>query len=206
MLAGGSLESPPLLPLLAAFTLFYTGGMFLNDAFDRDIDVKERPDRPIPAGLIPADEVFGIGYGMIGTGVLIVIWLAKGQSLGSAVSAIMLAVAIVGYDAYHKKSPLGPWIMGLCRVLIYITSSLTVANRLPASVIGGAGVLFMYVVGLTYIAKQKNTSPRTVGSLIAGISLVDGLLMAVIGAALPAGIAVLGFFLARQWQRSVQGT
>jgi 4-hydroxybenzoate polyprenyltransferase len=206
VLAGGSLESPSLLALLAAFTAFYTGGMFLNDAFDRDNDAKERADRPIPAGLIHADDVFGIGYGMIGAGVLIVIWLTRGQSVEAAVSAIILAIAIVGYDASHKNNALSPWLMGLCRTLIYITGSLTVADRLSAPVLAGAGVLLMYVTGLTSIAKRKNTSPRTVGNLIAGISLLDGLLMAARGAMLHAAIAVLGFFLTRRWQRYVQGT
>lgn len=37
VLAGGSLHEGGLPALLAAFTLFYTGGMFLNDAFDRDM-------------------------------------------------------------------------------------------------------------------------------------------------------------------------
>ena len=51
-LAGAALAGawPPdgrLVPLLAAMTLAYTGGMFLNDAFDRDIDARAsaRSDR-----------------------------------------------------------------------------------------------------------------------------------------------------------------
>ena len=33
-----------------AMSLLYVGGMYLNDAFDRDIDARERPERPIPSG------------------------------------------------------------------------------------------------------------------------------------------------------------
>lgn len=29
--------------LMLALSLFYIGGMYLNDAFDRDIDARERP-------------------------------------------------------------------------------------------------------------------------------------------------------------------
>ena len=34
--------------------MFYIGGMYLNDAFDRDIDARERPERPIPSGHVGA--------------------------------------------------------------------------------------------------------------------------------------------------------
>ena len=43
LLAGGALEPGSFIPLLLAFSLFYEGGMFLNDAFDRKIDARERP-------------------------------------------------------------------------------------------------------------------------------------------------------------------
>ena len=33
-----------------AMSLLYVGGMYLNDAFDRDIDASERANRPIPSG------------------------------------------------------------------------------------------------------------------------------------------------------------
>ena len=35
--------------VLLAASLFYTGGMFLNDAFDADLDARVRPERPLPA-------------------------------------------------------------------------------------------------------------------------------------------------------------
>jgi 4-hydroxybenzoate polyprenyltransferase len=206
MLAGGSLKSTQLSFLLIAFTLFYTGGMFLNDAFDRDIDARERPDRPVPSGLITSGEVFGIGYGMVAAGVLIVIWLGRGHGWKSAASAIMLASIIIGYDVYHKGSPLGPLMMGLCRMLIYATAALTVTGEITAPVVGGAVALFLYVAGLTYVAKQKKASSHTIGTLIAGISLLDGLLMIGRGAVASATIAVCGFFLTRRWQGTVQGT
>ena len=51
--------------LLVALSLFYIGGMFLNDAFDREFDARTRPDRPIPAGQVTAGTVFGSGFGML---------------------------------------------------------------------------------------------------------------------------------------------
>ena len=54
VLAGGPLEPGTLAALVVALSLFYVGGMYLNDAFDRTIDARERPERPIPSGLISA--------------------------------------------------------------------------------------------------------------------------------------------------------
>jgi len=48
--------------VVLAFSLFYTGGMFLNDAFDAPWDARERPERPIPSGAAGAREVFLWGF------------------------------------------------------------------------------------------------------------------------------------------------
>jgi hypothetical protein len=57
--------------LLVAMSLFYTGGMYLNDAFDREFDARSRPERPIPAGQVSAQAVFTsrIRYARGGIGV-----------------------------------------------------------------------------------------------------------------------------------------
>ena len=60
-LAGLQTDPVKLLWIMLAITLFYTGGMYLNDAFDADIDARERPGRPIPSGQISAKAVSAIG-------------------------------------------------------------------------------------------------------------------------------------------------
>ncbi|HJU05647.1 MAG TPA: UbiA family prenyltransferase [Nitrospiraceae bacterium] len=205
VLAGGSLDAVRVPALLAAFSLLYIGGMFLNDGFDRDFDRRERPERPIPAGLITARTVFAMGYGMVLAGIVMIIAIGFENGWGPTVAAVTLAAAIIGYDAHHKRNPFGPWMMGLCRALIYITAAVVVAGELAFPVIAAATVLFCYVVGLTYIAKRKAT-PRMVGTLIAGISLLDGVLMLSRGAIATAGLTGIAFFLTLRWQRAVQGT
>ena len=68
ILAGGSLEILETLLLLGAVSLFYVGGMYLNDAFDRDIDARERPERPIPSGQVSSKMVFTVGFTMLAAG------------------------------------------------------------------------------------------------------------------------------------------
>jgi 4-hydroxybenzoate polyprenyltransferase len=163
-LAGVLLASPGVsawvVALLAfAFSLFYVGGMFLNDAFDRETDARERPERPIPAGLVSAAEAFWIGFGMLFLGTAIVALYGSvsshGGGLHAVASATALATAIVLYDAWHKGNPLGPLLMGACRVLVYLTAALAAAGRLGAPVLVGAGLLLAYLMGMTYLAKQE---------------------------------------------------
>src|SRR5262249_34347295 len=161
-LAGGA--PPGRVALLAvAFSLFYTGGMYLNDAFDRAIDARERRERPIPSGRIGAARVFVLGFGMLGGAVLVVAVAARASAaedgLLAVVSGVVLAGVITLYDAWHKENPLSPLLMGLCRVLVYVTAALAVAGRIPGPVAGGALVLLAYLVGLTYVAQQHNLSP-----------------------------------------------
>lgn len=139
--------------LALAASLFYVGGMFLNDALDRAIDARERPERPIPSGAITASEVFVVGYGLLAAGIAAVAWYAPRPEAVAA--AVALAVAIVTYDAWHKANPLGPVLMGLCRMLLYVTAALVVSRTLGTPVVVGALCLFAYLIGLTYAAKQE---------------------------------------------------
>lgn len=262
---GGGGGAPGLIVLLlAALTLLYTGGMFLNDAFDREIDARERPGRPIPSGRVSATAVFSWGFGMLGGGVLLL--LAAGYTIADtaewrpAAAGLALAGAIVLYNAWHKGNPISPLIMGLCRMLVYVTAGYAVASALPAPLFLGAGVLLCYLIGLTFAAKQENLNritnlwpllflavpfvyapsipgldgagmaiyagfaawvlyalsflvvpsrinvPRAVVSLLAGICLLDALLISASGGQTLAWLAVAGFPLTLFLQRWVSGT
>ena len=160
VLAGGSLPASQAIWLLMAFSLLYIGGMYLNDAFDADIDAVERPERPIPSGQVSRRLVYGAGYGMLLGGVLMLagVGLLTGRGLDTwpVLAGLGLAGAIIFYDWTHKKSPLSPAVMGICRALVYVAAGLSVAVPLPAPVLIGAGLLLCYLIGLTYVAKHEN--------------------------------------------------
>ncbi len=261
VLAGGPLSAGTLAPLLLALSLFYVGGMFLNDAFDREVDARQRPERPIPAGQIGAREVFAAGFGLLAAAlaVLAVSGAARG-TWGGVVAGLLLAATITFYDAHHKGNPLSPLVMGLCRVLVYVTAALAVSGTVSGPLAGGAAALLAYLIGLTYVAKQETLAevrnlwplaflaapfayygilapaggpaalllaialaawaawsvsllvrrppaiPRAVTSLVAGISLLDGLLVALHGGGGIALAGVAGFGLTLLFQRWVRGT
>jgi 4-hydroxybenzoate polyprenyltransferase len=154
LLAGARPGAGTLLTLALALSAYYVGGMYLNDGFDRDIDARERPERPIPAGLVSARRVFTIGYTLLALGLVGV--ASVSATPGTIVSGLALGGTIVLYDAWHKANPLSPVIMGLCRVLVYLTAALATSGRLAAPVLAGAACLLAYLVGLTYVAKHEN--------------------------------------------------
>jgi 4-hydroxybenzoate polyprenyltransferase len=264
MLCGGSHADPRLALLVLALSLFYVGGMFLNDAFDRGFDAKHRPERPIPSGQVSAQEVFIAGFGLLALGMAGVALASRGPegtpAWPAVAAAAALAVAIVFYDAHHKGNPLSPLIMGLCRVLVVFTAAFTLTTLLPATVMLAATALLCHLIGLTYIAKQEHLDrigslwplgflalpvlygfvlalsapavwallalyagvlvyslnllrrrargdvPRAVVTLIAGMSVLDGVMLAGSGHVVPAVLAVAAFLLTLILQRWVSGT
>ncbi len=263
VLAGGQPWTTATLLIAIALSLLYVGGMYLNDAFDREIDARERPNRPIPAGFIAANTVFAAGFGMLLAGIAIVAMAATvpGASSQAVLASVALAGAIVFYDWDHKGNALSPFFMGLCRVLAYVTAAYAAVAAPGPALWGVAVVCLSYLIGLTYIAKQealdqlgrlwplmflaaplvyglskleqvaslgsiilialttwiltalyflkrrsKGDVPRAVVSLIAGISLVDALCLALAGATGAAAFAVLCFFATLALQRWISGT
>jgi 4-hydroxybenzoate polyprenyltransferase len=156
VLAGG--EPFTVATAIAAVTVsvLYIGGMYLNDAFDRDIDASERPDRPIPSRQVSANTVFGIAFLLLLTALAVVAFTTDGARLRAAIlSAEALAAAIVIYDWSHKANTLSPLLMGLCRVLAYVTAAYMATPEPNRLVFAAALAMLGYLIGLTYIAKQE---------------------------------------------------
>jgi hypothetical protein len=263
VLAGGHVLDRRTLPLLVALSLFYVAGTYLNDAFDVWIDALERPARRIPAGLISRRVVLGFGLMMMILGEDVLVWVGYGLRAGQAgwpaLGGLMLGAAIVFYNWHHRANPWSPLMMGLCRMLVYVTAGLAFAVPAPGLLYLGALLLLCYLIGLTYVAKQETLGevrhlwpllflaapvvyglsvaarhptsalllvifvawigvalwflrrrqpgdvPRAVISLIAGVSLLDALLIAAAGAPDVAWLAVGGFLLTLALQRFVPG-
>ena len=161
VIVGGAVtESWPMVPLLIAMTLFYIAGMYLNDAFDAEIDAAERPERAIPSGRVKRSTVFGLGFIMMAAGLVLIWYIGEAGELAAGpwltLAALGLAGAIILYDWYHKANPLSPVVMGVCRALVYLTAALCFAFPLGEPIWAGAILLLCYLIGLTYVAKQEN--------------------------------------------------
>jgi hypothetical protein len=103
--------------------------------------------------------VFAIGFGLMAAGWLMLAAIGYGPADGTGwrapLAGALLGAAIVVYDMWHKANPLSPVIMGLCRLLVYVTAAVAVAPYLSAEVAVAAAVALSYLIGLTYAAKQE---------------------------------------------------
>jgi 4-hydroxybenzoate polyprenyltransferase len=193
-------------PVGVAASLLYVAGMFLNDAFDRRWDAQHRPERPIPAGEVSAREVFGAGFGMMAAALLLI---AATTNMYAVFAGLVLAGLILLYDVSHKGNRFAPAVMGLCRVTVYGVAASAAGATFALPVVVGAGLLFLYLVTLTAIARREPTNPKLphlVGGLIAGISLVDAVLLLVVGQPRAALACALAFPVTLALQKRVAGT
>ena len=138
--------------LLLGTSALYTGGMFLNDAFDADFDQQRRASRPIPAGKISLQTVWRLGWAWLALGILCLLFLGK----IAAALAVILAVNILVYDAVHKYITASPWLMGLCRFWVYVIAGTAGVNGLNGWPIWCGAALAFYIVGLSYVAKRES--------------------------------------------------
>lgn len=159
ILSGAAIMDWRFAVLLLAMTSAYTGGMFLNDAFDAEIDARQRPERPIPSGKVSRSSVFLAGFGMLAVSILLVAWCAFADNGGgwkAVLAAIALSATIILYNAWHKGNTLGPVIMGACRLLVYVTAGLSYSSEPDTLLYVGACISLCYLIGLTYTAKQES--------------------------------------------------
>ncbi len=151
-LAGILTASFPILPLLLlvfASVFLYAGGVVLNDVFDFSLDKIERPERPIPSGLIPLKSATFFGIILLAIGIV----LAFIANQLSGFLALALAGAIVLYDGYSKKNGfLGPLNMGLCRGLNLILG-MSVFGELNNW--GYAIIPLVYIFAITLISRGE---------------------------------------------------
>ena len=114
------------------------------------------------------------------------------------------------YDVSHKANPLSPLVMALCRVPVYVLAALAVRPPPPPrAVYVGAGALLLYLVFLSTLARKETLHPKLpkmIGSLVAGIALLDAGILLVTGHPLAAALAVGAFFLTRYFQRTIPGS
>jgi 4-hydroxybenzoate polyprenyltransferase len=188
VLAAGAVQGWRTMVVILAMSLFYVGGMYLNDFFDRAVDARERPQRPIPAGEISAEAVAGAGFGMLGLG----FGLTAALGTAAAVTGALLAVVIVFYDAFHKGNPIAPVIMGLCRALVYCGAAAAATGWVSPSLVLAALAVLAYVAGITYAARQESLD--RVGNLWPLAALMAPMLLAL--PALAEGILAALIYLA----------
>jgi 4-hydroxybenzoate polyprenyltransferase len=172
--------------LLLTSGCLYCAGMVWNDYFDVEQDKRERPFRPIPSGQVTRRQAAGLGTALLIAGALFALLAGLAPLLrsdGHAQAApILLALALVAaiflYDAWLKRTLLGPVGMGACR-FFNVLLGLTVLDTLPWSQrLHLALVVGVYIVGVTWFARTEAQQSSVTALLGAASVMLASLLLA----------------------------
>jgi len=153
---GGHGSVGSLVSVALASSLLYVGGMFLNDAFDADFDSHHRRTRPIPSGAISERRVWRWGFLWLALGLASVLWLG----ITVVMWAAALCACILCYNAIHKWLPLGPLLMGMCRLCVYLMAASAAERGISGEVIWKGLALAAYIAGLSCLARKESGRTR----------------------------------------------
>ncbi|HXY36066.1 MAG TPA: UbiA family prenyltransferase [Planctomycetaceae bacterium] len=156
-----------LVALMGASSGLYLAGMVFNDFFDRDLDARERPGRPIPSGRISPGAAATLASALMVLGAV----CAALVSHAALEIALLLVGLILAYDAYLKRTPMGPIAMGGCRFLNVMLGASAGSGLAGATwsspPLFVALAMGVYVAGVTWFARQE-AQQSSRGQLVAG--------------------------------------
>lgn len=200
-------DAAPVGWLCLATVGLYGGGVVFNDVFDAELDAVERPERPIPSGVVSKGAASALGGALLLVGVGTSFLVNKTAGL----LAIGIAVASLVYDRFGKHNKLlGPLNMGLCRGLNLLLG----VSVLPDQVVPWAWIALVpivYIAAITMISRGevhggRSTTLRSAGLLYA---LVIGCVAALaqqtgqLGTALPF-LLLFGYYIFPPLWRAVR--
>lgn len=137
--------------LIFATIGLYGGGVVFNDVFDATLDRIERPERPIPSGIISRTEAIVLGVYLLVLGVIGAFSVGELQGI----IALCIAIAALVYNKWGKHhTQLGPLNMGLCRGLNLLLGM----SILPESLLRNgwfALVPVLYIAAITMISRDE---------------------------------------------------
>jgi 4-hydroxybenzoate polyprenyltransferase len=134
-------------------SLLYTGGMFLNDAFDSNFDRQHRRQRPIPSGAISEREVWWAGIILLALGGAALFWMGRSTVL----LTLVLITCILIYDAIHKAVAFSPVLMAACRFFLYLVAASVSYNGVTGLAVWSGLALAAYIIGLSYLARKETS-------------------------------------------------
>jgi len=155
--------------LSLAGVLLYVSGNFLNDWYDREWDMKNRPERALPQRLFNAKCYLAVAIVTTGLGVA----LATLVHLRSGTAAALIAFFVIIYTRWHKRAVWPVIPMGICRALLPVMGwlafskySLTGFPLEPIAFIGVHALgLLVYIAGLSLSARYESMATPPAGAL-----------------------------------------
>lgn len=149
IVAGAGFRWSILFALLLTTSCLYAAGCVLNDLRDREIDLRERPFRPIPSGWVSPREASILAPVLFALGLLAA---CTGGRHSVLIATVLIGLIVLyNYRAKHR-AVVGPATMGTCR------SANLLLGMSPALSAAGAALLFpalsfIYVFLLTCLSR-----------------------------------------------------
>ncbi len=164
--------------LMASSAALYAAGVVLNDVFDYDDDLRQRPQRPLPSGRVPLRRARFLGWQCLMTGVMFG-WLATviTHNYRCGLVATLLAACIVLYDGALRRTRLGPVAMGSCRMLNVLLGMSALAGPWQPHHWLVAGAVGLYIVGLTWFSRQEAEASRRGPLVLATAMMLAGVVL-----------------------------
>jgi 4-hydroxybenzoate polyprenyltransferase len=170
--------------LLAASGCLYCAGMVFNDYFDRYEDAKARPFRPIPSGRVSPRMALSVGAllmlagGGFAAATTNFAVYTGGLFTPPGIASLLIAAALL-YDAYLKRTPLGPLGMGTCRFLNVLLGLSAVTDIRPLGLADFhlAAAVGVYIVGVTWFARTEEGESSRRHLRLASLVMLVGVLL-----------------------------
>ncbi len=191
---GNRVPLQPVLALMISTIGLYGGGVVFNDVFDARLDGVERPERPIPSGLVSIGEAALLGSLLLLAG-MAAAWIVNPLtgfiSIGISLAALM-------YDKWGKHhSLLGPLNMGLCRGLNLLLG-MEITAHAPGTGWLMALIPVIYIGAITTISRGEvhggKKEPLYLAALLYGLVIGSILYFAAARGTIPFTLLFLLFF------------
>ncbi|WP_295128265.1 UbiA-like protein EboC [uncultured Chitinophaga sp.] len=160
----------PVLCLALATAGLYGGGVVFNDVFDAKLDSVERPERPIPSGIVSKTQAVILGIYLLMIGVL----AAFTVNPVAGFIAMAVALAALVYNKWGKHYNIaGPVNMGVCRGLNLLLGMSIAGEGTLSNYAWLALVPVLYIGAITMISRDEvhggKTGPLKLAALMYGI-------------------------------------
>lgn len=207
VLSGAGFSWSAFLLLAGSMSLFYSGGMCLNDICDASVDKTGKPFRPIPSDRISINKASLFTILLFLTGFVMLLFIPYTRAV---YAGLILLIFIVVYDKYHKSHSFSVILMASCRLMIFIVSCIAVTGKVGMLAAGAGFVQFVYTLIISMVARHENTRRKeyslpVVPGMIACISLIDGIVMAFFVSPVWLAAGIGGAVLTTTGQKFIRG-
>lgn len=207
VLTGSEFSWVNFLILCASHSFFYSGGMCLNDVCDVAIDRIKKPFRPIPSGKVSIKNAYMLTTVLFA---LSLAFLLLSPYQRAIYAGFLLLLVIIAYDKFHKAHSLSVILMATCRLMVFVVSALAVTGTVGLFVVIAAILQFLYVLVISLVARHENSRKNiyhfpVVPAMIACISLLDGIVLALLASFVWLAAGIGGAILTLMGQKYLRG-